>query len=77
MVKLTWVLFLLCFELISSVKVINNGLAPPEIVHTPISTKREFLIYLITQNFIQCNTHMFLGSSKTSIFNFLRLICQD
>uniref|UniRef100_A0A914YXT9 Uncharacterized protein n=1 Tax=Panagrolaimus superbus TaxID=310955 RepID=A0A914YXT9_9BILA len=39
MVNLTWVFLLLCFDQILSVKVINNGLAPPEIVHTPISSK--------------------------------------
>lgn len=32
------------FLLNNSVKVINNGLAPPEIVHTPILSKRELFI---------------------------------
>uniref|UniRef100_A0A915CM45 Uncharacterized protein n=1 Tax=Ditylenchus dipsaci TaxID=166011 RepID=A0A915CM45_9BILA len=29
---------------VDAVKVIDNGLAPPEIVHTPISTKRAFFV---------------------------------
>uniref|UniRef100_A0A7E4ZWU6 VWFA domain-containing protein n=1 Tax=Panagrellus redivivus TaxID=6233 RepID=A0A7E4ZWU6_PANRE len=33
------VALLLCLGAVTSVKVINNGLAPPEIVHTPISSK--------------------------------------
>ncbi|VDM25595.1 unnamed protein product [Toxocara canis] len=32
-------LLIVCIQYITAVKVINNGLAPPEIVHTPISTK--------------------------------------
>uniref|UniRef100_A0AC34QTC8 Uncharacterized protein n=1 Tax=Panagrolaimus sp. JU765 TaxID=591449 RepID=A0AC34QTC8_9BILA len=37
--KLLLLIFTLFIGLIGSVKVINNGLAPPDIVHTPISTK--------------------------------------
>lgn len=39
-------LLLLYIQLSLSVKVIKNGLAPPEIVHTPISTKRKSLHFL-------------------------------
>ncbi|KAI1721088.1 von willebrand factor type A domain-containing protein [Ditylenchus destructor] len=41
------ILLILCQQvcLIQSVKVIDNGLAPPEIVHTPISTKPKCMIH--------------------------------
>lgn len=29
----------------AAIKVINNGLAPPEIVHSPVRTKRSFLLF--------------------------------
>uniref|UniRef100_A0A1I7XAS4 VWFA domain-containing protein n=1 Tax=Heterorhabditis bacteriophora TaxID=37862 RepID=A0A1I7XAS4_HETBA len=59
-----FLLFLCTLKIGQQVKIIDNGLAPPEIVHTPVSVKRVNLSFYIKRGVV-------------TIINFYCLILQD